>query len=139
MSPLVFQTPDEVALTVLLERVHVWDSNPQAVAAHRVHAVNDVRHRITVQATLPPAARWAYLARHDDPDVVGADGGATARTWSRSSLHGGGTPEPCRTSVWFDPPVRRRGRGAPGVTRRAGSETTYRRSSAHKPDRTHRT
>jgi hypothetical protein len=38
-----------------------------------VHAVNDVRQRITVQASLPPAARWANLARHVDPDVVGAD------------------------------------------------------------------
>jgi hypothetical protein len=85
MSPLVFQTPDEVALSMLLERAHVWDSNPQAAATHRVHAINDVRQRITVRASLPSAARWACLARHVDPRCRRSRPGATARTWSGRS------------------------------------------------------
>jgi hypothetical protein len=81
--------PKEVALTQLLERITTWDSDRHAASAHQVHAVNDVRQRVTAQTLLPPATRWAYLIRQVDLNLVRADDwGALAATLDRAVAFG---------------------------------------------------
>jgi len=78
--------PKEVALTQLLERITTWDSDRHAASAHQVHAVNDVRQRVTAQTLLPPATRWAYLIRK------------STSTWSAPTT-GAPSPRPS-TAPW---------------------------------------
>lgn len=54
-----------------------------------MHAVNDVRQRVTAQTLLPPATRWAYLIRQVDLNLVRADDwGALAATLDRAVASG---------------------------------------------------
>ncbi len=81
--------PNEVALTQLLERITPWDRDRHAASAEQVHAVHDVRQRITAQGSLPPVTRWAYLARQVDVNLVRADDwGALAATLGRAAAAG---------------------------------------------------
>jgi len=81
--------PTEVALTQLLQHITTWDRDRHAASADQVHAVHDVRQRITAQGSLPPASRWAYLARQVDLNLVRADDwGALAATLDRAAAAG---------------------------------------------------
>ncbi len=81
--------PTEVALTQLLQQITTWDRDRHAASADQVHAVHDVRQRITAQGSLPPASRWAYLARQVDLNLVRADDwGALAATLDRAAAAG---------------------------------------------------
>jgi len=81
--------PTEVALTQLLQHITTWDRDRHAASADQVHAVHDVRQRITAQGSLPPASRWAYLGRQVDLNLVQADDwGALAATLDRAAAAG---------------------------------------------------
>jgi len=81
--------PTEVALTQLFQRITSWDRDRHAASADQVHAVHDVRQRITAQGSLPSASRWAYLARQVDLNLVRADDwGALAATLDRAAAAG---------------------------------------------------
>jgi hypothetical protein len=73
----------------LRDAVKAWDADPCRAAQTELHNSHQVRARLNAAAALPPAQRWATLAREIDPHLLEQDDwAATAAILQRSHDRG---------------------------------------------------